>query len=190
VLATRFVSDDPPESLVTRLATVFRSTDGDIREVLRALFQSPEFWSPKTYDTKFKTPFEYVVSTVRAPGASVVAPATIVQNLGSMGMQPYGMTVPTGYEMKAATWENEGALLARINFATAEPRFWIVTKRWKCIDEAGEYSILNCSHPPPSASIRFLSGWPVIRKEIRYKFRVAKGNCGESKNLWNTTCGT
>jgi uncharacterized protein (DUF1800 family) len=118
-LATRFVSDDPPESLVTRLATVFRTTDGDIREVLRALFQSPEFWSTKTYNTKFKTPFEYVVSAVRASGANVVTPAPLVQNLGSMGMQPYGMAVPTGYEMKAPIWENEAALLARINFATA-----------------------------------------------------------------------
>jgi uncharacterized protein (DUF1800 family) len=118
-LATRFVSDDPPESLVTRLAAVFRSTDGDIREVLRALFQSPEFWSPKVYNAKFKTPFEYVVSAVRASGANVVAPVALVQNLASMGMQPYGAAVPTGYAMPAATWENEGALLARFNFATA-----------------------------------------------------------------------
>ncbi|MGA2418972.1 MAG: DUF1800 domain-containing protein [Candidatus Acidiferrum sp.] len=118
-LATRFVSDDPPEALVTRLAGVFRTTDGDIREVLRALFQSPEFWSAKTYNGKFKTPLEYVVSAVRASGANVVTPAAIVQNLASMGMPPYGMTVPTGYEMKAPIWENDGALLARINFATA-----------------------------------------------------------------------
>jgi uncharacterized protein (DUF1800 family) len=118
-LAIRFVSDDPPESLVTRLAAVFRSSDGDIREVLRALFQSPEFWNPKAYNTKFKTPFEYVVSVVRASGANVVTPVTLVQNLTSMGMQPYGMAVPTGYAMAAATWENEGALLARFNFATA-----------------------------------------------------------------------
>jgi uncharacterized protein (DUF1800 family) len=118
-LATRFVSDDPPESLVARLAAVFQSSDGDIREVLRALFQSPEFWSPQNYKTKFKTPFEFVVSAARASGANVVAPAALVQNLGNMGMQPYGMAVPTGYSMKAATWENDGALLARINFAAA-----------------------------------------------------------------------
>jgi uncharacterized protein (DUF1800 family) len=79
-LAERFVSDDPPESLVARLATVFESSDGDIREVLRALFRSPEFWSPEAYKAKFKTPFEFVVSAVRASGANVVAPDALVGN--------------------------------------------------------------------------------------------------------------
>jgi uncharacterized protein (DUF1800 family) len=117
-LATRFVSDDPPDSLVTHLAAVFTSSDGDIREVLRALFQSPEFWSPQAYKAKLKTPLEYVASVVRASGANVLASDALVGNLSNMGMQPYGMPVPTGYSMNAATWENEGALLARINFAT------------------------------------------------------------------------
>ena len=117
-IATRFVSDDPPESLVDRMAATFQSTDGDIREVMRTMLRSPEFWSPKVYGAKFKTPLEFVVSAVRASGANVVAPDALVQNLTAMGMQPYGMAVPTGYAMKAETWDNEGALLARINFAT------------------------------------------------------------------------
>jgi uncharacterized protein (DUF1800 family) len=117
-LATRFVSDDPPEALVAHLTSVFQSSDGDIRAVLRALFQSQEFWSPQYRKAKLKTPFEYVASVVRASSANVVAPDALVQNLSAMGEQPYGMAVPTGYSMKASTWENEGALLARINFAT------------------------------------------------------------------------
>jgi uncharacterized protein (DUF1800 family) len=117
-LATRFVADDPPESLVTRMAATFTKSDGDIREVLRTMFQSPEFWSPQVYKGKLKTPLEFVVSAVRASGANVTAADGLVQNLTTMGMQPYGMAVPTGYSMKAATWENEGALLARMNFAT------------------------------------------------------------------------
>lgn len=117
-LATRFVSDDPPESLVEHLTSVFQSSDGDIREVLRALFQSPEFWSPKAYKAKFKTPLEFVASAVRASGANVVATDALVVTLANMGMQPYGMAVPTGYSMLGSTWKNEGALLARINFAT------------------------------------------------------------------------
>jgi len=117
-IATRFVSDDPPESLVERMAATFQSTDGDMREVMRTMLRAPEFWSPKVYGAKFKTPLEFVVSAVRASGANVVAPDALVQNLTAMGMQPYGMAVPTGYAMKAETWDNEGALLARINFAT------------------------------------------------------------------------
>ncbi len=118
-IATRFVSDDPPESLVERMAATYKSSDGDIREVMQTMLKSPEFWSRQTYRAKLKTPLEFVVSAVRASGANVVAPDSMLQNLNQMGMQPYGMAVPTGYSMKAQTWETEGSLLQRINFATA-----------------------------------------------------------------------
>jgi uncharacterized protein (DUF1800 family) len=118
-LATRFVSDDPPEPLVERMAATFQSSDGDIREVLRTMFHSPEFWSPKAYRSKLKTPLEFVVSAVRASGTTVVAPDAMLAALNQMGMPPYGMLVPTGYSMKRQTWETEGDVLARINFATA-----------------------------------------------------------------------
>ncbi len=118
-IATRFVSDDPPESLVQRMAATYQSSDGDIREVMRAMLKSPEFWSPNVYRAKLKTPLEFMVSAVRASGANATEPDSMLQNLNQMGMQPYGMAVPTGYSMKAQTWETEGSLLQRINFATA-----------------------------------------------------------------------
>jgi uncharacterized protein (DUF1800 family) len=118
-LATRFVSDDPPESLVQHMAATFQSSDGDIREVLRTMFHSPEFWSPKAYRAKLKTPLEFVVSAVRASGTTVVAPDAMLASLNQMGMAPYGMLVPTGYSMKRQTWETEGDVLARVNFANA-----------------------------------------------------------------------
>jgi uncharacterized protein (DUF1800 family) len=118
-IAMRFVSDDPPESLVERMAATYSSSDGDIREVMRTMLKSPEFWSPKVYRAKLKTPLEFVLSAVRASSANVSAPDSMLQNLNQMGMQPYGMAVPTGYSMKAQTWETEGSLLQRINFATA-----------------------------------------------------------------------
>ena len=118
-LATRFVSDDPPESLVQHMAATFQSSDGDIREVLRTMFHSPEFWSPKAYRAKLKTPLEFVVSAVRASGTTVVAPDAMLATLNQMGMAPYGMLVPTGYSMKRQTWETEGDVLARVNFANA-----------------------------------------------------------------------
>ena len=117
-IAVRFVSDDPPESLVNRMAATFQSSDGDIREVLRTMFNSPEFWSPNVFRTKLKTPLEFIVSAVRASGANVATPDALVQDLNAMGMPPYDMAVPTGYSMKAEAWQNEGALLARVNFAT------------------------------------------------------------------------
>jgi len=118
-LAQRFVSDDPPPALVDRMAETFRKKDGDIREVLRTLFQSPEFWSPDVYRVKVKTPLEFVVSAVRASGADVANPMPLVQNLNRMGMPLYGAQPPTGYSMKAETWVNSAALLSRMNFALA-----------------------------------------------------------------------
>jgi len=118
-LAQRFVSDDPPPPLVDRMAATFLKKDGDIREVLRTLFQSPEFWSPEAYRAKVKTPLEFVVSAVRASGVDVENAMPLVQNLNRMGMPLYGAQPPTGYSMKAETWVNSAALLSRMNFALA-----------------------------------------------------------------------
>ena len=116
-LATRFVADDPPPVLVDRMTKTFLKKNGDIREVLRTMFNSPEFWAPETYRAKVKTPFEFVVSAVRATGAQVEDTRQLVGTLGNMGMPLYGMMPPTGYSMKAETWVNSSALLARMNFA-------------------------------------------------------------------------
>jgi uncharacterized protein (DUF1800 family) len=116
-LAMRFVSDDPPAALVERMTLTFLKKDGDIREVLRTMFKSPEFWSPDAYRAKVKTPLEFVVSAVRASDADVEDARALVGTLNNMGMMPYGMMPPTGYSMKADVWVNSSALLARMNFA-------------------------------------------------------------------------
>ncbi|MFY9676053.1 MAG: DUF1800 domain-containing protein, partial [Terriglobales bacterium] len=116
-LATRFVSDDPPPTLVERMTKTFLKKNGDIREVLKTMFASPEFWAPEAYRAKVKTPFEFVVSAVRASGAQVDDARQLVGTLNNMGMPLYAMMPPTGYSMKAETWVNSSALLARMNFA-------------------------------------------------------------------------
>ena len=68
-LARRFVSDTPPAELVERAARTFRRTDGDIRDVVRTIVTSPEFFSHAAYRSKVKSPFEVVVSALRALGA-------------------------------------------------------------------------------------------------------------------------
>jgi uncharacterized protein (DUF1800 family) len=118
-LAQRFVSDDPPPALVDRMAATFLKKDGDIREVLRTLFQSPEFWAPDAYRAKMKTPLEFVASAVRVSGVEVENAMPLVQVLNRMGMPLYGAQPPTGYSMKAETWVNSAALLNRMNFALA-----------------------------------------------------------------------
>ncbi len=116
-LAQRFVSDEPPAALVERMAATFRKGDGDIREVLRTLFRSPEFWAPEAYRAKVKTPLEFVASAVRATGAEVGNAMTLVGALNRLGMPLYAAQPPTGYSMKAEAWVNSAALLNRMNFA-------------------------------------------------------------------------
>jgi uncharacterized protein (DUF1800 family) len=118
-LAMRFVSDDPPKALVDRMAATFLKTKGDIREVLRTLFKSPEFWAPDAYRAKVKTPLEFVVSALRTTGAEVTDSQQLIQSLQKMGMPLYGMQPPTGYSMKAETWVNSSALIDRMNFSLA-----------------------------------------------------------------------
>jgi uncharacterized protein (DUF1800 family) len=118
-LAMRFVSDDPPKALVDRMASTFLKSKGDIREVLRTLFKSPEFWAPDAYRAKVKTPLEFVVSALRTTGAEVSDSQQLIQSLQKMGMPLYGMQPPTGYSMKAETWVNSSALIDRMNFSLA-----------------------------------------------------------------------
>ena len=116
-LARRFVSDTPPPALVDRAAAKFRETRGDIREVVRTIVTSPEFFSAEAYRAKVKSPFEFVVSAVRATGTEVRDATVLAQNVRNLGMPLYGCQPPTGYPDKAEAWVNTGALLNRMNFA-------------------------------------------------------------------------
>jgi hypothetical protein len=116
-LAVRFVSDDPPQTLVDRMSDTFLSTGGDIKAVLRTMFDSPEFWAPAAERAKVKTPLEFVVSAVRASGATVNNPLGLVQALDKLGMPLYGMQTPNGYSWMSEPWVSTGALVSRMNFA-------------------------------------------------------------------------
>ena len=118
-LARRFVSDNPPAALVSRMAQTFQSSDGDIRAVLKTMIYSPEFWSREAYRGKIKTPFELVVSTARTLGTDADTPMPLVQWTGRIGEPLYQCQPPTGYADKAEAWVNTGALLNRLNFSLA-----------------------------------------------------------------------
>ncbi|WP_223638318.1 DUF1800 domain-containing protein [Corallococcus sp. EGB] len=115
-LAQRFVADDPAPELVDRVAKVFLDTKGDLRAVYRALFQSPEFQSPEVRAGKVKTPFEYVVSALRATNAQVEVTPRLLRHLALMGEPLYRAPAPTGFPEVAEPWVNSGALVARLNF--------------------------------------------------------------------------
>ncbi len=131
-IAIRFVSDDPPQSLVDRMAKTYLSSGGDISAVLKTLYHSPEFWSTSVYRAKVKTPIEYVVSAVRASDANIENLRPIANALRTLGMPLYGCVPPTGYNWKASDWVSTGALVDRMNFALglAANRLPGITTSW------------------------------------------------------------
>ena len=147
-LAVRFVSDDPPASLVDRMMQAYLASGGDIKVVLRAMFHGPEFWSPVVVRAKVKTPQEFVISAVRATGAQVANPQALVQALDKLGMPLYGMQTPNGYSWKQDGWVSTGALVSRMNFALvlSGDRLNGVRTRWpEMLGERGEVKAVAAS---------------------------------------------
>jgi uncharacterized protein (DUF1800 family) len=118
-LAQRFVSDSPPSVLVDRAAQTFKSTHGNLREVVRVIVTAPEFFAPDAHRAKVKTPFEFVVSALRATSADIQSGQSVVRALAGLGMPLYLCQPPTGYDETADTWVSSGALVNRMNFALA-----------------------------------------------------------------------
>lgn len=116
-LVQYFVADKPDPALVQKLSQMFLSTHGDIRAVLKALFDSPQFWSRANYQAQFKTPYQFVVSSLRATATPVVNSKPVNGALGQFGMPLYGWLTPEGYKYSQEAWLNPDALLRRINFA-------------------------------------------------------------------------
>ncbi|HEX5228342.1 MAG TPA: DUF1800 domain-containing protein [Bryobacteraceae bacterium] len=118
-LAQRFVTDDPPEELVNRMAQTFLSSNGSIRDVMKTMLNSKEFWSEGAYRAKIKSPFEMVASAVRALDANVVDAWGLSNEVRTLGEPLYHKLEPTGYSNLNAEWLNSASLLGRMNFAIA-----------------------------------------------------------------------
>ncbi len=118
-LCARFVADDPPDGCVDDAVAAWHRSDGDIREVLRAIFHGPDFWAPQVVDAKLKTPLEFVVSAVRAVGADPDTTPRLAQVVARLGEPLYQHVAPDGYPEREEDWVNSGALLARMNAAVA-----------------------------------------------------------------------
>ena len=118
-LARRFVSDDPPASLVERAAETFRRTRGDIREVVRTIVTSQEFFASASYRAKVKSPFELVVSALRAMSATPDMTARSAQVVARLGQPLFLHQAPNGWPERGDAWINTGAILNRINFGLA-----------------------------------------------------------------------
>jgi len=118
-LARRFVSDSPSKALVDHAAQVYLQTDGDIREVLRSIITSPEFFSQQAFRSKVKSPFEVVVSAMRALNAAPDNTPRTAQVIAYLGQPIFGHQAPNGWPETGESWMNTGAILNRINFGMA-----------------------------------------------------------------------
>ena len=118
-LAQRFVADDPPPSLIDRMAATFTRTDGDLRAVMETMLLSREFMSEGAWRAKLKSPLELVVSAVRAVDADVTDTWTLSQEITDLGQPLYGKPEPTGYSNLGEAWASSAGFLGRINFANS-----------------------------------------------------------------------
>jgi uncharacterized protein (DUF1800 family) len=118
-LVRHFVSDSAPSALVSRCAGVFTKTDGDIRETLRCVVTSPEFFSRAAYRAKVKTPFEVVASALRAMNAQPDTTPRTAQLVARLGQPIFGRQTPDGWPDRGDAWMNTGSILNRINFGLA-----------------------------------------------------------------------
>lgn len=148
-LCQRFVCDEPPADYVERVAAAFRNNHGDLKATYRALFFDSAFFAESFRRAKIKSPFEYVVSSMRATGATFhevdavrvrdsvraveaavlngrgeeriakLPRKTVTMHLVEMGQTPYTYGPPTGYSEQSSHWVSAGALVARMNFALA-----------------------------------------------------------------------
>ena len=118
-LAIRFVSDDPSKNLVDRMALTFKNTKGNIKEVLKTMVNSPEFWDKNALREKTKSPFELAMGATRSLGADITNPVPLAKWLEKMGQRCYDYLAPTGFPDNAEYWINTGSLLNRMNFGLA-----------------------------------------------------------------------
>jgi uncharacterized protein (DUF1800 family) len=142
-LAVRFVSDHPPQALVDRLTGVYLKTGGDIRRLVAAIAESPEFWSRDAVGAKIKSPFELAASALRATGGEVGDPRELLKWINRMGQPLYAYQAPTGFPDRAEAWVNTGSLLNRMNFGLQ-----LAANRVKGVSL--DLPALNAGHEPAS----------------------------------------
>jgi uncharacterized protein (DUF1800 family) len=117
-LCARFVADEPPPSCVAAATSAYLGSDGDIREVLRAISKDESFWAPAARASKLKTPLELLASAARALDACPDGSLALSKTLNALGEPLLQERVPTGYPDSEPEWASGGGMLARMSFAS------------------------------------------------------------------------
>jgi uncharacterized protein (DUF1800 family) len=114
-LARHFISDNPPPDVVNSIAVAYMQSRGDLPTVYRALIDSPQAWS--TSADKFKTPWEWTVSSLRGLGVRDLGNMQAAPILNQLGQQIWRPGSPAGYDDIAASWAAPDALVRRVEMA-------------------------------------------------------------------------
>lgn len=157
-IAVRFVSDNPPKSLVDKMVKTFLQKDGDVKQVLVTMVSAPEFWSKEALREKTKSPFELAISSVRSLNATINQPYQLYNWVTKMGEKMYYYQAPTGFPDKGQYWINTGALLNRMNFGLA-----LAANRIPGIQV--DLAALNNHHEPESAQAALVTYSKMIMPE-------------------------
>jgi uncharacterized protein (DUF1800 family) len=187
-LAVRFVSDDPPASLIDKMVTTFLDKNGDIRQVLLTMVEAPEFWSAQALREKTKSPFELAIGSVRSLHATIYQPMQLYNWVARMGEKKYYYQAPTGYPDKGAYWINTGSLLNRMNFGLA-----LAAGRIPGVNV--DLLSLNSGHEPESAQAALLIYGKLILPERDLDATVKRltpmlGDPSFSKKVADASMGT
>src|SRR5579859_197633 len=116
-IARHFVADDPPPSLVDRLERAWTSSNGDLARVAETLVTAPEAWDPRP--RKFKTPYEFIVSSFRAAGGQPRNFQQFGPILTALGQKPFSAPSPKGWPEDAQSWAAPDAIVKLMQFAQA-----------------------------------------------------------------------
>jgi len=110
-----FAYDNPSPEVVSRLANSLRESNYNIKEVVRQILTSPEFYSVKAYRAKIKSPAELVAATIRT--LNIETDAAGLPGFGDrMGQSLFNPFDVQGWP-GGAVWLNSNTLLQRLNFA-------------------------------------------------------------------------
>jgi uncharacterized protein (DUF1800 family) len=115
-LVRHFIADDPPRAAVERVAHAFMKSGGDLPEVYAALIGSPEAWEPRA--RKFKTPQDFVFSTLRALNVSPAQPEEVIRTFDLLGQRQYTPGSPAGWPDTSKSWDGSDALMHRVLWAS------------------------------------------------------------------------
>ncbi len=166
-LAQRFLGDNPPQTIVNQAAQVFLKTDGSIRETVRSIITSPAFLSPAMYQTKFKSPFEFVAASLRITEAETDANRPVLDWISRMGQPLFSHVTPDGFPEKSDEWLSTGSLLTRLNFAAA-----LAQNKIKGTNINQKQFLANADFNDPSAVNAALIK-TILRDEVSQKSKTA-----------------